>query len=291
MNTLNSTKLTQSKLENNRPLKIGFVGAGKDIGLTELSSCFAIWISKEYFLNYKNPSVAYFQLAPLEDHNRNFFAEYSLDRYIGKYDFVDIFADLLVDKTPKCESIFKINKLPNSCLGVNWFVPSYNFYNLTNEVSCIEGEKSYNDTIYGVSSKLFSNDDEISVVIYNIGRGLKKETLLNDMDILIAVSSASRNHLEDAIEDISAIETFRSNGGAFLWIVNGYTKGLPKSFIRKKLSGGNIQFFNNIEAERLMNCKYNRIFLCEDEDNEIKDALWELYKSTFKTFEKLIFRG
>ena len=288
MKTLNSTVSNQSKLENNRPIKIGFVGAGKDVSLTELSSCFAIWISKEYFLNYKNPSVAFFQLAPLEDHNRNFFAEYTLSRHIGKYGFIDIFADLLIDKTSKCESIFKMNKLPNSCLGVNWFVPSYNFYNLTNDVSCIEGEKNYNDTIYGVSSKLFS-DDEISVVIYNIGRGLKKETLLNDMDILIAVSSASRNHLEDAYEDINTIEKFRSNGWPFLWIVNDYTKGLPKSFVRKKLRGGNIQFFNNIEAERLMNCKYNRIFLCED--NEIKDALWELYKSTFKNFEKLIFRG
>lgn len=289
MKTLNSTVSNQSKLKNNRPLKIGFVGAGKDVSLTELSSCFAIWISEKYFFNYKIPSVAFFQLAPLEDHNRNFFAEYNLDRYIGKYDFVDIFADLLINKTSKCESIFKMNKLPNSCLGVNWFVPSYNFYNLTNDVSCIEGENNYNDTIYGVSSKLFSDDDEISVVIYNIGLGLKKETLLNDMDILIAVSSASRNHLEDAYEDINTIEKFRSNGWPFLWIVNDYTKGLPKSFVRKKLRGGNIQFFNNIEAERLMNCKYNRIFLCED--NEIKDALWELYKSTFKNFEKLIFRG
>ena len=181
-----------------------------------------------------------------------------------------------------------MNKLPNSCLGVNWFVPSYNFYNLTNNDGCIAEEQHYNDAMYRISSNLFSNDD-ISIVIYNIGRGLRRERVLNDMDILIAVSSASRNNLEDAIEDISAIETFRSNGGAFLWIVNGYTKGLPKSFIRKKLRGGNIQFFNNIEAERLMNCKFNRIFLCED--NEIKDALWELYKSTFKNFEKLIFRG
>lgn len=288
MNTLNSAVSNQSKLENNIPIKIGFVGAGNDVGLTELSSCFAIWISKEYFLNYKNPSVAFFQLAPLENHNKNFFAEYNLDRYIGKYDFVDIFADLLINKTSKYESNFKMNKSPNSCLGVNWFVPSYNFYNLTNDEGYLAEEQHYNDEIYRISSNLFS-DDDISVVIYNIGRGLKKESLLNDMDILIAVSSASRNNLEYAYEDIRAIETFRSNGGAFLWIVNGYTKGLPKSFIREKLRGGNIKFFNNIEPERLMNCKYNRFFLCED--NVIKDALWELYKSIFKNFEKLIFRG
>lgn len=288
MNTLNSTVSNKCKLENNRPIKIGFVGAGRDVGLTELSSCFAIWISKEYFLNYKNPSVAFFQLAPLEAHNRNFFAEYTLSRHIGKYDFVDIFADLLINKTSKYESNFKMNKLPNSSLGVNWLVPSYNFYNLTNDESCIAEEQHYNDEIYRISSSLFS-DDDISVVIYNIGRGLKKESLLNDMDILIAVSSAYRNNLEYAYEDIRAIETFRSNGGAFLWLVNGYTKGLPKSFIREKLRGGNIKFFNNIEPERLMNCKYDRIFLCED--NEIKEALWKLYKSIFKNFEKLIFRG
>lgn len=288
MKTLNSTVSNQSKLKNNRPLKIGFVGAGKDVSLTELSSCFAIWISEKYFFNYKIPSVAFFQLAPLEDHNRNFFAEYNLDRYIGKYDFVDIFADLLINKTSKYESNFKMKKFPNSCLGVYWFAPSYNFYNLTNNEGCIADEQHYNDAMYRISSNLFSNDD-ISIVIYNIGRGLRRERVLNDMDILIAVSSASRNNLDDAIRDISAIETFRSNGGAFLWIVNDYTKGLPKSFIRKKLRGGNIQFFNNIGTEHLINCKYNRIFLCEN--NEIKPALWEFYNSIFRSFEKLIFRG
>lgn len=288
MKTRISTGLEQSALKNNKPLKIGFVGAGSDVGLTELSSCFAIWISEKYFLNYNNPSVAFFQLAPLEDHNRNFFAQYNLSRHIEKYDFIDIFSDFLIEKSSKYEPSFKINKFPNACLGVNWFVPSYNFYNLTNDEGCSAKDKHLNDYIYRVSSQLFS-DDEISVVIYNIGRGLKKEGLLNDMDMLIAVSSASRNYLEDAYEDINAIETFRSNGGSFLWIVNGYTKGLQKSFIRKKLRGGNIQFFNNVEVERLMNCEYNRIFLCED--NEIKPLLWEFYNSIFKNLEKLIFRG
>ena len=34
MKTLISQGLNQSKLDNNRPLKIGFVGAGPDVGLT-----------------------------------------------------------------------------------------------------------------------------------------------------------------------------------------------------------------------------------------------------------------
>ena len=288
MKTLISQGLNQSKLDNNRPLKIGFVGAGPDVSLTELSSCFAIWLSEKYFLNYKNPSVAFFQLAPLEDHDRNFFAQYNLGRYIEKYDFVDIFANFLIDKTSKYESSFKINKYPNACLGVNWFVPGYNFYSLTNDMGCIAEHKRFNDNIYMTSSQLFS-DDEISVIIYNIGRGLSKEALLYDMDVLIAVSSASRNHLEDAYEDVNIIESFRSNGGSFLWIVNGYTKGLQKSFFRKKLRGGNIQFLNSIEAEFLMDCKYNRLFLCED--NDIKPVLWEFYNSIFKNFEKLNFRS
>ena len=283
---INTKIFNQSDSKNKKPLKIGFVGASTNVGLTELSSCFAIWLSENYFLNYNSPSVAYIQLAPLEDYNSNFFARYSISRYIDKNEFVDIYADLLIDIISKYESNFSVNKFPNACFGVNWLVPGNNFYSLISDIGFNSTQNIFTDEIYSLSSKILSITDT-SHVIYNLGRGIKKEKLLRDMDILIAVSSASRNSIEHAYEDINSIETFRTNGGPFLWIVNGYTKGLQKSFVREKLKGGNIQFLKKIEPELLMNCNYNRIFLCED--NEIKPELWNFYNSIFKNFEKFIY--
>lgn len=279
MNKLISTKLKISETLNHKPIKIGFVGAGPFIGTTELSSCFAIWLAENYFLNYNTPSVAYIQLAALENCNSNFFRQYSIDRFIDKYDFVDIFADSLISTNNKIE------KVNNASLGVNWLVPAYNFNSLLSDTSYIPAQNKFNHNIYDISNDILPQID-INLAVYNLGRSLNKEKFINEMDVIIAVSSSSRNHIEDSFEDINLIESFRGNGKPLMWIASDYASSIPKSFIREKLKGGNIQFLNNFDPEITMQCSYKRIFLCEE--GKIKPDLWNFFNTAFRSFEKFI---
>lgn len=279
MNKLNPTKLNISETLNHKPIKIGFVGAGPFIGTTELSSCFAIWLAENYFLNYNTPSVAYIQLAALENCNSNFFRQYSIDRFIDKYDFVDIFADSLISSNNK------IDKVNNTSLGVNWLVPAYNFNSLLSDASHIPAQNKFNHKIYHISNDVLSHTD-INLAVYNLGRSLNKEKFINEMNVIIAVSSSSRNHIEDSFEDINLIESFRGNGKPLMWIASDYASSIPKSFIREKLKGGNIQFLNNFDPEITMQCSYKRIFLCEE--GKIKPDLWNFFNTAFRSFEKFI---
>ncbi len=285
MKKVNKIKPNKSKIFNAEPIKIGFVGAGPYVNATELSSCFAIWIADNYFLNYDTPSVAYIQLAPLEDCNRKFFSQYNINRFVDKYNFLDIYTDLLIDNSSKYKSDLKINKFPNTWLGVKWLVPGYNFDFLTSDAVSITQQNKFNHDIYKISSKHISVNDS-SLLIYNLGRGSNKEELFNHMDILVAVSSSSRIFIENAYDDINSIESFREKNKPLMWLVNDYTSGIPKSFIREKLNGGNIQFLNSIDPEVIAQCSYKRMFLCED--GKIKPDLWDFFNSAFRSFEKFI---
>lgn len=285
MKKVSKIKLNKSKISNTEPIKIGFVGAGPYVNTTELSSCFAIWIADSYFLNYDAPSVTYIQLSPLEDCNRNFFAQYSINRFVDKYDFIDIYADFLIDDSSKHETVFKVNKFPNTWLGVKWLVPGYNFDSLTKDTVSNSKQNNFNNEIYKLSSNLISVS-ESPIFIYNLGRGSNKEELFKHMDILIAVSSPSRTCIENAYNDINLIEIFRANGKPLMWLIDGYTSGIPKSFIREKLKGGNIQFLNKFDPEFTTQCNYKRIFLCEE--GKIKHELWDFFNSAFRSFEKYI---
>lgn len=106
------------------------------------------------------------------------------------------------------------------------------------------------------------------------------------MDILVAVSSSSRIFIENAYDDINSIESFREKNKPLMWLVNDYTSGIPKSFIREKLNGGNIQFLNKFDTALISECSYKRIFLCEE--GKIKPGLWDFFNSAFRSFEKFI---
>lgn len=285
MKKLSKIKINKSKISNTEPIKIGFVGAGPYVNTTELSSCFAIWIADSYFLNYDTPSVTYIQLASLEDCNKKFFSQYSINRFVDKYDFIDIYTDLLIDDSSKYESNFKVNKSPNTWLGVKWLVPGYNFDSLAKDTVSISKQNHFNNEIYKLSSNITSVK-ESSIIVYNLGRGSNKEELFNHMDMLIAVTLPSRTCIENAYKDIHSIESFRANGKPLMWLINSYISGIPKSFIREKLKGGNIQFLNKFDPELTTKCNYKQIFLCEEV--QIKSDLWDFFNSSCRSFEKFL---
>lgn len=250
---------------NARPMRIGVVGAGNGVGTTEFAVALAFWVSNRYFFNIGNTKTSYVNLAPWEGMNANFINRYNLMNRFDKDVFIDIYSNFTLDdlgNNGKHDNKLEL-EIHNEWNGILWIVPGYNSISLLNKRGVNNDEENYDRP--NRIMNIIEDNVECEIIIYDLGHGYDKEALMNEMDLIIGITSPLLYKIIDAREDIKAIECIRRAGKDICWIVNGDVGPDMRRTIRKELSGGQIKFFPTLQWDMVALCDREKLFLCEKE--------------------------
>lgn len=293
MNPSDNREVVNSINSFDTSVKIGVVGIGNNVGTTEIAASLSVWISERYFFAFGDPKVSFIEMAFFESSNMQFFKRYGMGRFLDRYSFQDVLTSLLISEkdelspnlSPKSEVILPEMQKSNSWSGVNWIVPGENLpylFGAALSVSTfsISGKKL--SSAYDTLKSMISTP----VAVFDLGRGLGKEYLLAEMDLVIGIAGPNNSILHNRVNDIRSIETYRKQGGNMMWTVNASSDGIDKKYIRKMLAGGQIIYIPKFEDRRVLQCDSKMRFLFEDDF--IKSELWKSFDRISGFFERAI---